>query len=145
MALLPFVRLEARYSDTTALQNKMDVVNGSVLGTLTDINTQTRIVSVGLDIDLLGERSPFQPYIYAGVGYLETERSYSFTLSGSSTTNFHREPVKTGLSVNGGVGIRLRLAKQIALETEVFGYVTDIYDPRPLINLYGTAGVRIGI
>lgn len=137
------VRLEARYTNISALQNKLEVASESVTITLTDIKTQTSIYSLGLDIDFLGEKSPFQPFIFVGVGYVDTERSYYYQVSGESTAPFFREPKKLGISGNLGLGFRIRIARAVAIELEVFGYGVDIDKPSPLVNLYGTAGIRL--
>lgn len=140
MNLLPWVRLEARYSDISSLQNKLDIANA---GKLTDIKTQTTIFSTGLDIEFLSEKSAFQPFIYLGAGYITTSRSYYFSPANGSAPIFYQEPNETGISGNAGAGMRLKIAKHIAIELEVFAYGIDIYKPNPLINYQGTAGLRI--
>lgn len=137
------IRIEARYTNISSLQNKLEVVSGSLLGTLTDIATETEIYSVGVDISFLGPRSKFQPFVFLGAGYLVTKRSYNFTDAGTSATTYYEEPVEKGVSGNVGLGFRWQIARRFAIEIEVFGYSTDIDKPNPLINLYGTAGVRV--
>jgi len=144
-SLLPFMRVEARYTNISTLQNKMDIVTTNVVGILSDIKTQTAIYSVGLDFQFLNEKSAFQPFIYIGAGYIETERSYYFTESNSSFSDYYSEPKQLGISANAGVGFRLRLAKSLAFEVEAFAYAIDIQKPNPIPNLYGTAGLRIFI
>lgn len=144
-SLFSSVRVEARYTNISTLQNKLDIVTTSVIGTLSDIKTETAIYSIGLDIDFLGEKSVFQPFIFLGMGYIETNRSYYFTDTASSVSDYYAEPKQTGISANCGLGFRLRLAKRLALELELFAYAVDIDKPNPLPNLYGTAGVRIFI
>lgn len=141
--LLPRVRLEARYTNVSSLQNKLEVVGASVVGTLNDIKTQTTIYSLGLDIDILGKKSAFQPFIYVGAGYLSTERSYYFTLAGASDATYQQEPRQIGVSGNLGVGFRVNIGNSFAFEVEVFGYAVDIDKPNPLVNLYGTVGFRL--
>jgi hypothetical protein len=138
--LLPWVRLEGRYSNISSLQNKLNVTNA---GLLTDIKTETTIFSAGLDVEFLSEKSAFQPFVYLGAGYITTTRSYYFTPAGGSSSVYYQEPNETGISGNGGLGMRLRIAKHIAIELEVFAYGIDIYKPNPLINYQGTAGLRI--
>jgi hypothetical protein len=142
ITLIPRVRLEGRYTNITSLQNSLSIAN---VGTLNDIKTETFIYSAGLDIDILGTKSAFRPFIYLGAGYLESKRSYYFTLSGENDSIFHSEPKETGISANVGLGFRLIIAKALAFEIEVFGYAMDVDKPQPLVNLYGTAGVRIFI
>lgn len=144
VALFPFVRVEARYSNIATLQNKISVETSSFSGLLTDINTQTSIYSVGLDFDFLSEKYIIQPFIFIGMGYIETERSYYFTLSGSNVSQYFADPKTTGITANGGAGLRIRFAKSFALELEVFGYAVDLKKPN-LANVYGTAGVRLSI
>lgn len=143
VGLFSWLRLEGRYTNISSLQNKLDVQSSTLIGTISDMKTQTGIFSLGLDITFTTEKSPVQPFIYLGGGYIETERSYYFTDAISSATVFVTEPKKRGVSINGGAGIRVRLTKQLALELEAFGYAMDIQTDNPLINLYGTAGVRL--
>ncbi len=143
-AIFPFVRVEARYSNISTLQNKIQVETASFSGILSDINTQTAIYSLGLDIDFLSDKYLIQPFIYIGMGYIETERSYYFTLAGTSNTQYFSEPKTTGITANAGAGLRIRFAKSFALELEVFGYAVDLKKPN-LANVYGTAGVRVSI
>lgn len=145
VTLIPRVRIEGRCTNISSLQNRLEVVSTSVLGTLSDIKTETMIYSVGLDIDILGSKSAFQPFIFVGAGYIETERSYYFTLEGDTDSSYHQEPREVGVSGNLGLGFRLQLARAFAFEVELFGYGIDIDKPRPLINLYGTVGVRLYI
>jgi len=142
-SLISNVRIEGRYTNISSLQNKLDVVSSSVIGTLSDIKTQTAIYSVGMDISFFGEKSAFQPFIYLGAGYIETERSYYFSLADGSASTFFTEPKQTGISANAGAGFRVRLARALAIEVEMFAYGIDIHKPNPLVNLYGTAGLRI--
>lgn len=142
-ALFSRVRLEARYTNVSSLQNKLEVVGSSVVGTLNDIKTQTSIYSVGLDIEFLNKKNAFQPFIYVGAGYLVTSRSYYFTLSGAADSVYFQEPKQNGISGNVGAGFRIQIAQSFAFEVEVFGYAVDIDKPKPLVNLYGTAGFRL--
>lgn len=142
--LIPRVRLEGRYTNISSLQNKLDIGQPVVLGTINDMKTQTAIYSLGIDIDILGEKSTFQPFIYLGGGYLVTERSYYFTpVSGTAT--LYADPRRDGFSGNVGAGFRIRLMRSLAFEVEVFGYAMDVDQPNPLINLFGTVGIRIFI
>ncbi len=139
------IRLEARYSNISAVQNKLDVVSSTLVGTLSNINTQTVIYSLGLDIDFLGDKSAFQPYVYVGAGYMETTRSYYYTAAGATTSTYFSEPNQAGISANAGAGFRIRLAKSLALEFEVFAYGLNVDQPGPLINYFGSAGLRVFI
>lgn len=143
LTIIPRIRFEARFTNVTSLQNKLEVVSTSIVGTLNDIKTQTVIYSLGLDIDILGKKSAFQPFIFIGAGYLQSERSYYFTLAGASNSNYQQEPKQRGVSGNLGVGFRLQIANAFAFEVEVFGYAVDIDKPNPLVNLYGTVGFRL--
>ena len=146
IALFSGLRIEGRYSNISSLQNKLDIVEGStVVGTLEQIKTETVIYSLGLDIDFLGEKSWFQPYVYVGAGYIQTTRSYYFTPADLSSTTLFSDPTYKGISLNGGAGFRIRVARTLAFEIEVFGYAVDIQSPDRLINLYGTAGLRFYI
>ena len=146
VALFGGVRIEGRYSNISSLQNKLDIVEGAtVVGPLEQIKTETQIYSLGLDIDFLGEKSWFQPYIFVGAGYIETNRSYYYTPADLSSTTLYSDPVYKGISVNGGAGFRIRVARTLAFEVEVFGYAVDIQSPSRVINLYGTAGLRFYI
>lgn len=139
------IRIEARYTNISSLQNKLEVVSGTLIGTLSDIATETEIYSLGIDISFLGPRSKFQPFLFVGAGYLVTKRSYTFTDAGTLVSSDYVEPIQKGVSGNVGLGFRWMLAKRFAIEIELFGYSTDIDKPNPLINLYGTAGVRVSI
>lgn len=145
ITLIPRVRIEGRYTNTSSLQNKLEVRSNSLIGTLNDIKTQTTIYSVGIDLDLLGPKSALQPFIYLGAGYVETERSSYFVLDGSESSTYFKEPKQLGVSANVGAGVRVRIADAFALELELFGYGVDIHKPNPLLNLYATAGVRLFI
>lgn len=137
------VRIEGRYTNISALQNRLDVVTDTVTVSLTDIKTQTAIYSIGLDIDFLGEKSVFQPFIFIGAGYIQTDRSYYFQVSGVDAVQYAKEPKQAGVSGNLGLGFRLRIARALAFEVEAFGYGIDVDKPNPLVNLYGTCGIRI--
>lgn len=143
--LIPRVRLEGRYTNASSLQNQLSITSGSITGTLNDIMTQTAIYSVGIDFDLLGQKSAFQPFIYLGAGYVETSRSYYFLESGGSTSVYLKDPTRTGLSANVGLGFRLRIVDAFALEAEAFAYAVDVNRPNPLINVFGSVGIRIFI
>jgi hypothetical protein len=145
LTLIPRIRLEGRYTNASSLQNQLSITSGSITGTLNDIMTQTAIYSVGVDFDLLGQKSSFQPFIYLGAGYVETSRSYYFLESGSSTSVYLKDPTRTGLSANVGLGFRLRIVDAFALEAEAFAYAVDINRPNPLINVFGSVGIRIFI
>jgi len=145
ISLFTGFRLEARYTNVSALQNKLDVISGSLVGTLSNITTQTEIYSIGIDIDFLGEKSSFQPYIYVGAGYIQSSRSYYYTQAGATTATYFAEPAQNGISANGGAGFRIHLAKSLALEFELFAYGLDVDKPGPLINYFGSAGLRIFI
>ena len=145
LQLFSAIRLEARYTNISSLQDKLDVVAGTQLVTLSAIKTQTTIYSIGVDISFLSEKSWFQPFIYVGAGYIETERSYYVSLNDGGDTPLITEPKQQGVSANGGIGFRLRIANHLAIEVEAFAYATDIQKKNPLINVYGTAGVRIFI
>ena len=137
------VRIEGRYTNISALQNKLEVVTSTVTVTLSDIKTQTAIYSIGLDIDFLGEKSVFQPFVFVGAGYIQTDRSYYFQVSGVDAVEYAKEPKQAGVSGNLGLGFRLRIARALAFEVEAFGYGIDVDKPNPLVNLYGTCGIRI--
>ncbi len=145
ISLFSGFRLEARYSNISSLQNKLDVMSSGLVGTLQNITTQTTIFSLGVDIDFLGEKSPFQPYIYVGAGYIQSTRSYYFTPAGATTATYFTEPNQSGISANGGAGFRVRLVKSLALEFELFAYGLNVNKPGPLINYFGSAGLRIFI
>lgn len=145
LTLIPRVRLEGRYTNASSLQNKMAISSGSIDGTLNDFMTQTSIYSVGVDFDLLGQQSSFQPYLYLGAGYVQTERSYYYMDSGGTTSVFLKDPAQTGISANVGLGFRLRIANAIAFEAEAFAYGVNVHKPRPLINVFGSVGIRIFI
>lgn len=134
------IHIEARYTNISSLQNKLEI---SGVGNLTDIKTLTSIYSLGLDINILGEKHAFQPFIFIGGGYIETDRSYYFTANGSSSSTLFREGRQNGISANVGLGFKIRIAKQLAFEVEAFGYSIDIKKPNPLINLYGNIGIRL--
>lgn len=142
-ALIPALRIEARYTNISSLQNKLALESTEVTVTLNDIKTETVIYSVGLDVDFLSEKSAFQPFIFVGVGYIETTRSYYYRVSEAEKASYLKEPLKHGVSGNFGLGFRLRLARTLAFEAELFGYGIDIHKPQPLINLNGTVGVRL--
>ncbi len=143
--LIPRIRLEGRYTNASSLQNQLSITSGSITGTLNDIMTQTAIYSVGIDFDLMGQKSAFQPFIYLGAGYVETSRSYYFLDSGGSTSVYLKDPTRTGLSANVGLGFRLRIVDAFALEAEAFAYAVDVNRPNPLINVFGSVGIRIFI
>jgi hypothetical protein len=143
ITLIPRVRLEARYTNVSSLQNKLEVKSTTVVGTINDMKTQTTIYSLGLDIDILGKKSAFQPFIFVGAGYLQTDRSYYFTLAGETEAVYAQDPKQSGVSGNLGAGFRILLSNSFAFEVEVFAYGVDIDKPEPLVNLYGTVGFRL--
>jgi hypothetical protein len=145
ITLLAGVRLEGRYTNATSLQNRLDLDSGTMTGSLNDVLTQTAIYSIGVDFDLLGPRSEFQPFLYVGVGYVTTERSYYYMDSGGTSSVFIPEPVQTGISGNLGLGFRIRIANALALEAEAFAYGVNVHKPNPLINVFASVGIRLFI
>lgn len=143
ISLFTGFRLEARYTNISSLQNLLIIQAADATVNLTDIKTQTSIYSIGVDIDLLGETSSFQPFIFLGVGYVTTERSYYAQVVGVATADYILEDPQKGFSGNLGLGFRIRLARSLAFEIEMFSYGIDIDKPNPLINLYGTVGIRL--
>lgn len=141
--LIPRVRLEARYTNASSLQNLMSISSAGFSGALYDVMTQTSIYSLGLDFDLLGPQSSFQPFIYIGAGYVQTERSYYVLPTGASSSVYLKEPTQKGVSGNLGLGFRIRIASSFAFEVEAFAYAIDIDKPNPLVNIFGSAGVRL--
>jgi hypothetical protein len=143
ISLFKGVRLEGRYTNISALQNRLEIATSSVTVNLHDVKTTTSIYSLGLDIEPFSEKFPFQPFLFLGAGYIETERSYYYRVTGDAEASFAREPLQKGISANVGIGFRLRIARAVAFEIEMFGYGTDVDKANPLVNLYGTAGIRI--
>lgn len=135
-------RIEGRYTYIHNLENQMLVTYKGTEYTLVNLKTQTVIYSVGVDIDLAGSRSPFQPFLFCGVGVLETASSY--TVSKPSVEDF-TERKRQRLSGNFGLGFRWALGKSMALELEAIGYVTDLDQSKPIINTHATAGIRLFI
>jgi hypothetical protein len=142
VTILPRIRVEGRYTNISSLQNRLNIGSPTVVGTVSDMKTQTALYSLGIDIDILGDKAAVQPFIFVGIGYIVTERSYYYTPNGG-TANYFAEPMSKKISGNGGAGFRVRLARSVAFEIELFGYAMDVDQPGPLINLYGTAGIRI--
>jgi hypothetical protein len=143
--LLPQIGLEFRYTYASSLQNYLQVSTVSAVGVLTDIYTENNLFSLGLDIDLVGGNAPFQPYIYLGVGYIISRRQSYFTPNGSSTVYIMPDPKKSSITGNAGLGFRIRIGKNMAIELEAVGYATNLGQPSILIDLFGTAGIRIFI
>lgn len=139
------VRLEARYTNVSTLQSRLDVVTSTAIGSLTNITTENQIYSLGLDIDFLGQKSTFQPYIYVGAGYMISSQNYYFTPAGSSVSTYVTTPATGGITANGGLGFRLMLTKSLALEFEMFAYALGVTQPGVLINYFASAGLRIFI
>ncbi|MCB0404206.1 MAG: autotransporter domain-containing protein [Bdellovibrionales bacterium] len=136
------IRIEARYTNISSLQNKLDITSGGTVGTLTDILTETEIYSLGVDIELTGKNSRFKPFIYLGAGYVITKQTYDFTPAGSSVSTPFAEAEQKGVSGNLGLGVRWQIAKRLAIELEGFAYGTDFDKPQPLFNIYASAGLR---
>lgn len=143
ITLFQGIRLEGRYTNATSLQNVMEINAGAIQGSLNDVLTQTAIYSLGIDFDLLGARSEFQPFLYVGVGYVTTDRSYYFLETGNPPSTYLRDPSRTGISGNLGVGFRLRIANAFAFEAEAFAYAVDIHKPNSLVNIFASVGVRL--
>lgn len=143
ISLFPQVRLEARYTNNSELQNQLNVAVGNIIALLSNIQTTTSIYSLGLDIDVLSEKSWFQPFIFVGAGYVVTQRSYYVQANASSPAFYQQDPTDFGISGNLGLGFRLRVARAVAFEVEVFSYAMNLGKPNPLINLYATVGLRI--
>lgn len=141
--LLPRVRLEGRYTFVTSQRNKMDLTIDSTNLTLSNITTQTNVYSLALEVDVLSDRSAFQPYVALGAGYLSKDRSYSIAQTGSSTSQSVTEPRWLGISANAGLGFKIRLARQVALEFEVFGYGIDVYKPNAQVDWDAKTGLRL--
>ncbi len=142
-SLLSWFQLEARYTNTTSLQNRLEVTASDSTFTLTDFKTQTSIYSLGMDIGFAGEKSIFQPFIFLGVGYIESERSYYYQTTSQPTATFHMEPRQSGISGTAGVGFRLRVLRSIAFEAEAFSYGLNVRKPDWGKNLQGNIGIRL--
>jgi hypothetical protein len=142
VTLIPRVRIEGRYTNVTSLQNKLVAPVGSSNVTLNSILTQTSILSLGMDVDLCGDRYAIQPYVYLGAGYDMTSRSYYVVTDPSQPANYVHEPNDNQLSANIGAGLRINLGRTLALEVEAFAYGLNFNNPNPLVNLYGSAGLR---
>src|SRR6185437_11343508 len=74
--LIPRVRIEGRYTNATTMQNQLSAPVGATNVELDNIMTETSIVSLGIDVDLFGDKYWIQPFIYVGAGYSITSRSY---------------------------------------------------------------------
>lgn len=140
VTIIPRVRIEGRFTNTSSMQNYLPIRD---VATLTDVMTETSIYSVGVDFDVLGNQSSFQPFVYVGVGYVESKRSYYVTLTGSTDAFYAQDPVQTGISGNLGAGFRVSVARAIAFEVEAFAYAVNIHKPDPLVNLFGSVGIRL--
>ena len=143
--LFSTVRFEARYTNSTSLQNNISVVGASAVGTLTNVLTESENLSGGLDIAFTGDKSVFQPFLYLGAGYIVSQRSYYFTPVGTTQSIYAGPTTQEGITGNLGAGFRLLVAHHLAIEIEAFGYAMDIDKPNPLINFSGSAGIRIFI
>jgi hypothetical protein len=145
--LIPQLRIEGRYSNVSSLQNRLtETTSDGVTFTISDMKTTTTIYSVGLDLDIVSDKYSVQPFIYAGMGYIDTARS--FYLQSSSLPEavaFKEVPRKYGFSANLGGGLRVRIARTLSLELEAFAYGIDLKRPNPIVNWMGTAGIRIFI
>jgi hypothetical protein len=129
--LFPQLRLEGRFTIRRHTETKGPG--------FTDLRSQTHIYSVSLDWDILSEKYAIQPFIILGGGYLESQRSYLLEGAASRTDE---DPLR-GFAANGGLGIRIRVAKSVAFEIEGFAYARDPHKPNPFIDLYGNAGLRL--
>lgn len=146
IVLIPQIRIEGRVSYITTLQNKLVAASDPMILTLSSIKTTTLIYSVGLDLNILDDKNAFQPFIYVGVGYIDTLRSY-YVQSNLNPANvvYVQEPEKMGVSGNVGAGFRIHIANSVALEIEAFAFGIDLKNPNPLINWESTVGIRLFI
>ena len=135
------VKLEARYGMISSLQDKLELGAPVVIATVESMKTETSMIVLGLDIDIGSDKNSVQPFVYLGMGYLETKRSYYLT-AGSETT-YRTDPIRTGITGNLGLGFRIRLAKSIALEVEALAYASDVTKSVPIIDWSGNCGLRI--
>ena len=134
------IRLEARYANQVSLQNTL---RQDPIAPLSSVKTEAQTVSVGLSLDLLGEHSPFQPYIYLGPGYIQKIQSYYAPNDiGGTSYSFHQDAPDRGFTGNAGLGFRLRVLKRVALEFEAFAYGMNL-TTTPQIDISGSAGIRI--
>jgi len=145
VVLIPHLRLEGRYTNEESLQNLLVLATPSYGFALQNIKTTTAIYSVGLDITFFGDTAAFQPYIYLGGGWVDNERSYYYQEPTTNSMVLAHDPSQAGISANAGIGLRLRIAQSIALELELYGYAENITTSQPLLNINGTAGIRIFI
>lgn len=138
-------RLELRYTNITTQQNKLDVITATqgLVGTISNLTKKTNIYSGGLDIEFLGQKSPVQPFLFVGAGYIEVDQTGSFTAAGSGTSESLPSDRNTGITGNVGAGIRISILQSLALELEAFGYSSNLGENNPLINIYGNVGIRI--
>jgi hypothetical protein len=143
ITLIPRVRIEGRYTNVTSIQNKLVAPVGSSNVILSSILTQTSILSLGMDVDLCGDKYAIQPYVYLGGGYDMTSRSYYVQADSTQPANYVHEPNDNQLSANLGAGLRIHVAQALALEVEAFAYGLNFNNPNPLVNVYGSAGIRI--
>ena len=140
--IFPRLRVDVRYTNISSLQNRLNIVTTTAVGTISDLKTVTEIASVGIDINILGDKSRFQPFILVGAGYIVDERSYFFNLSGETDAVFIQEPKSTEVTGNVGAGFKIILTSSMAFEVEVFAYGLDIDKPNPRVNIYGNVGIR---
>ncbi len=127
------VRIEGRYTRIQKFENQIDV----------NLNrtTKTVIFSLGMDIDLAGSRSSFQPYVSIGAGVLENAFTYRVVDPGQDIVYKSRQR----MSGNLGLGFRWAIGRFAAVEIEAMAYTTDIDKPKPIINSHITAGLRLFI
>lgn len=136
-------RIEARYTNTINEQNKYDIRDGNgFIGTVNNQKKDTKIYSLGIDIEFLSRKSAFQPFLFLGAGYIELKQTGVFTGGDGSVTAL-ADQVRTGVTGNVGLGIRMRVAKALSLEIEAFAYSSELDQASPLVNLYGNVGIRV--
>lgn len=145
VTLIPRVRIEGRYTNATSLQNRLVAPVGTGNVEIANMMTETSILSLGLDVDLFGDKYWMQPFIYIGAGYSLTARSYYVIVDPAQPAAYIREPSKNALSGNLGAGLRIRVAQMLSLEFEFFAYGLDLKNPNPLTNAYGSVGIRLFI
>ncbi|MBI1862218.1 MAG: outer membrane beta-barrel protein [Deltaproteobacteria bacterium] len=140
LGLTKGIRLEARSTYIQKLENQIEIIVGGNPVNISSRTTKQLIYSLGVDVDLLGSKSSFQPYLYFGAGIIQYATSYKMVDAADINSL-----VTQKYSGNVGLGFRWMLGRTMALELEAMGYATDIDKPQPLINTLITAGLRLFI
>ena len=110
-------------------------------------NTLFQNLSLNLTLDFADKNAIFRPYIVGGGGYMIRQTVLSGsgvdrTTGVTTQLSFQGQPDVKSASANGGLGFKLFVADQIALDFSTMIYATDLDKPEIFLHYSVSGGLR---